>query len=123
MPELGQALFPKISEMQPMLANKIIVKLLEGHTNAGIARLYASRYQSYFLMANRCSLSDEPALRTEVALAASALAEQLKTKDGPAGKENSVEAKTVTAASQEAVIQSSLAALKTHVGGFIVDSS
>lgn len=36
---LGQALFPKISKMQPELASKITVKLLEGYTNAGIARL------------------------------------------------------------------------------------
>jgi outer membrane biosynthesis protein TonB len=123
MPELGQALFLKISKLQPILASKITIKLLEGHTNAGIARLYASKCHPCFLMANHCSQSDEPALHTEVARAASVLAEQLKTKNGPADKEKSVEAKTVTAASQEAVIRGSLAALQARIGEFVFDSS
>ena len=83
---LGEALYPKIHEMQPELAGKITGMLLE-MDNSELINLYVSSRHPNDSIANFRSTSDESALRAKVDEAMSVYDEYVKNKDGEGEKE------------------------------------
>jgi polyadenylate-binding protein len=83
---LGEALYPKIHEMQPELAGKITGMLLE-MDNSELINLYVSFRCPDSSNANSRSTSDDSALRAKVDEAMSVYDEYVKNKDGEGEKE------------------------------------
>ena len=83
---LGEALYPKIHEMQPELAGKITGMLLE-MDNSELINLYVSHLLLSRLKTNNRSTSDESALRAKVDEAMSVYDEYVKNKEGETEKE------------------------------------